>query len=95
MIELKPIGVITLVLGILSCIYGFSQLLPFGAESYIYEQILLKRTIKGYVFLSVGGTLLFLSYIVNKIIDKAIRENLYLLGRIADLEQKIENLNIK
>lgn len=54
-----------LTIGIISLIYGWSQGMTVAMNSDVYYEISTLRTIRKYIFLSLGGIILLLRYIVG------------------------------
>lgn len=70
---LKYSSVICLLLGFFAIIYGWTQTWGFGARSSEYQQILIERTVKTYVFIVGGVILIIVSFVVDQII-KALKD---------------------
>lgn len=71
--NLKIWSVVLLVMGVIAIIYGWTQTWGFGAHTSVFEQVLLERTIRTYVFITSGIILIIISFIVDKLV-KALKE---------------------
>ena len=64
-------------LGIIAIIYGWMQSWDFGARSHVYEEVLIERTVKTYVFMGGGFILIIISSVVSlvkKVLEQLIKE---------------------
>ena len=78
------------VVGVIFMIYGWTQSMEFGADSSVYNQVLLRRTVKEYVFKFSGGILIYLSYVLDLLVNKFRQENDMLAEKIAELKEKLK-----
>lgn len=84
--KIKILCLIMFFLGILFCIYGWLQSLGFSVNSDAH----MKRTARHYVFLFGGGGLMFISWTIDKFVDKANEEIISLYDKISQLERKLD-----
>lgn len=90
--ELGKTIVILIILGLVLFIYGWTQSFAFSADSNVYYEILTKRTIKSYVFMCTGATLIIISIVLNKIVEVINNEIISLTNKCNDLEKCIDKL---
>jgi len=85
--KVEKIIVLLIVLGAILLVFGWTQSMPFSADSKVYDEILIKRTIKYYVFVSVGTLLIIISAAFNKIFKIIYNEITTLKKKCSDLEK--------
>ncbi|TCT26835.1 hypothetical protein EDD68_101188 [Melghiribacillus thermohalophilus] len=65
--KLKLTSLICLIAGLVAIVYGWTQSWAFGADFRQYEEMLMKRTIRFYVFIVSGFILILIGIIVDYI----------------------------
>jgi len=76
---LRYLEVSCFLLGIIAIIYGWTQSWDFGASTEVYEEILMKRTAKTYVFMGGGFILIIISSVVSqvkRVLEQLLKEKL-------------------
>lgn len=88
--KIKKYPIIMLAMGVIFVIYGWTQSMDVMVRSSIAREVFVRRTVKCYVFIVSGGLLIFLSYILDILVQTVIKENEKLTDKIAELEDRMK-----